>query len=514
VTAASVAFDNQDLAGKGPLPAFVAAWAPTLIRFLLLLVAGLIVFGMQRWNPLAGRFKSAIAAAPVRWRWFFIHAGAVGLLAPAASTLYWGSATSSVFTALAFACAVLAAVAAAAAVLWAVPASLLALAARTLGAGWLLASAVALAATFGGALAQTLWRPSASLTFRIVQILLQPFLPTVASDPSRLVIGSESFAVEIAAECSGYEGVALALAFSASWLWFFRHEYRFPAALLLVPAAAAAMWILNSFRIVALILIGHSGFPGVAMGGFHSQAGWIAFIVVAIGLCLISRRIALFAVSPETGAQASHAGSHPVAAYLMPFLAILGASMVSKTVSGTFEWLYPLRFIGAAIALWIYRREYASVSWRAGWHSAVAGIAVFAMWIGFDRSGSMAMSPELAAMPAVSRAIWITVRVLGAVITVPVAEELAFRGFLMRRLTAENFEAVSWRAFGWMPFLVSSAAFGALHGGRWMEGTFAGMAYAYVMIRSGRLGDAVAAHAVTNALLAALVLMGGKWQFW
>ena len=32
-------------------------------------------------------------------------------------------------------------------------------------------------------------------------------------------------------------------------------------------------------------------------------------------------------------------------AYLIPFLAILAASFVSKAAAGYFEWLYPLRFV-------------------------------------------------------------------------------------------------------------------------------------------------------------------------
>jgi len=81
----------------------------------------------------------------------------------------------------------------------------------------------------------------------------------------------------------------------------------------------------------------------------------------------------------------------------------------------------------------------------------------------------------------------------GAVITVPLAEEMAFRGFLLRRLASSDFEAVSWRRFSWLPFLISSAAFGLLHGERWLAGTVAGMIYALVMIRRGRIGEAVAA---------------------
>jgi hypothetical protein len=33
-------------------------------------------------------------------------------------------------------------------------------------------------------------------------------------------------------------------------------------------------------------------------------------------------------------------------------------------------------------------------------------------------------------------------------------------------------------------------------------------------MRTGRFGEAVAAHATSNALLAAYILLGSQWQLW
>ena len=67
--------------------------------------------------------------------------------------------------------------------------------------------------------------------------------------------------------------------------------------------------------------------------------------------------------------------------------------------------------------------------------------------------------------------------------------------------------------FSWVAFLVSSVLFGLLHG-RWLAGVLAGMLYALAFYRRRSLGDAVAAHAVTNALIAAYVLSTGAWSMW
>jgi len=109
--------------------------------------------------------------------------------------------------------------------------------------------------------------------------------------------------------------------------------------------------------------------------------------------------------------------------------------------------------------------------------------------------------------------------VLAATTTVPVAEELAYRGFLLRRLSissggAADFEAIDFRRVTYFAIAISSILFGLMHGQRWFAGTLAGVVYAMVARRRQSIGNAVAAHATTNALIAVYVLAGGNWQLW
>ena len=67
--------------------------------------------------------------------------------------------------------------------------------------------------------------------------------------------------------------------------------------------------------------------------------------------------------------------------------------------------------------------------------------------------------------------------------------------------------------FTWPSFLVSSVLFGALHG-RWLAGTIAGRFYAWALYRRSRVDDAILARVITNALLAADVLILGHWELW
>ncbi len=122
--------------------------------------------------------------------------------------------------------------------------------------------------------------------------------------------------------------------------------------------------------------------------------------------------------------------------------------------------------------------------------------------------------PHSRRSPVFARTVWVVFRALAAVLTVPVVEELAFRGFLIRRLMANDFESLDPRSFTWFAVLASSLIFGLLHGDRWVAGSLAGLIYAGVMLRRGSIGDAVVAHATTNALIAFSVLAGGKWNLW
>lgn len=59
----------------------------------------------------------------------------------------------------------------------------------------------------------------------------------------------------------------------------------------------------------------------------------------------------------------------------------------------------------------------------------------------------------------------------------------------------------------------ASLLFGLLHE-RWLAGTLAGMAYCLAQYYRGRIGDAILAHATTNAAIAAYVLSTGSWSLW
>jgi exosortase E/protease (VPEID-CTERM system) len=365
-----------------------------------------------------------------------------------------------------------------------------------------------------GLLLQRCWLPLAEGTLWTVHALLGLAYSDLLCQPDELVIGTSTFAVQIAPECSGYEGMGLLSVFVAAYLWLFHRDLRFPQALLLWPAGVAVLWLANAVRIAALIAIGTGGWPDVALGGFHSQAGWLAFNAIALGLAVVARRLRFFAKAPlRSGATAE---VHPTTAYLAPFLAILAATMLTGAFTAGFDVLYPLRVAAAGVVLWYCRRVYAELRWSWSWQPFALGIGVFVLWIALIPSAigePSVLRDGLAHLSPAWTAIWLIFRIAGATVTVPLAEELAFRGYLLRRLQSSDWRDLSPRAFTWISLLISSILFGVMHGA-WLAGTLAGLAYAFAVLRRGQLMDAVLAHAVTNALLAAYVLATGAWALW
>jgi exosortase E/protease (VPEID-CTERM system) len=284
-------------------------------------------------------------------------------------------------------------------------------------------------------------------------------------------------------------------------------------------------WLLNIARLCALILIESAGGSEVASVGFHAQAGWIAFILIALAFSMATLKIPWLRKASSAASRTAddtpsdERGESPaIRAYLVPFLAILAASFVSKAASGYFEWLYPLRFVAAAIALWYFWPELKKLNWRFGWAAPFAGVAVFLVWIAptlwSHHFAASRLGSSLASLSPTARWTWIAFRVAAAVVTVPLAEELAFRGYLARRFLSRDFGSIPFTGLTALSIVLSSVAFGLMHGQQWLVGILAGLAYALVLRWRGRIGDAVVAHAVSNLLLAVWVLGFGDWAQW
>ena len=400
------------------------------------------------------------------------------------------------------------------------------------GAAWIYAAITTAAVIAAKQAMQAKWDLAGSAIGHALQTgaysgaaaLLRLFYPGVLAVPSERLLGTAKFQIIIAGSCSGVEGLCLMLGLTVGWLIFERNTLRLGRAVWLVPLSLLAIWLLNLVRLVALIAIGDAGHEDIAIHGFHSQAGWIFFNVVAIAFLLAASHLPWLRKDAVSATRAPAAIERNVAVvYLLPFVAALAASMIGRAASSGFDWMYPLRLAAVAAVLWWFRAEYRKagplgIDWRFGWVGISAGVAVFAMWFGLARWQHLGVTSELgsalAGLARWQRIGWISARTLAAIVTVPIAEELAFRGYIARRLMAEDVEAVSFRNLSVWAMLGSSLLFGVMHGKMWIAGVIAGLVFALVAKLRGRLGEAVAAHAVANLLIAVWVLTTGDFGMW
>ncbi|MBK8010269.1 MAG: exosortase E/protease, VPEID-CTERM system [Deltaproteobacteria bacterium] len=398
----------------------------------------------------------------------------------------------------------------------------------------LLAMGLACGAQLAGSASAALWTPLSSATLEGSARVLVMLVPEVVLDPESSVLGTDRFLVEVAPECSGIEGIGLILVFLGVYLWFFRRQLRFPAVLILIPLAVVFIWVANLLRIALLVAVGHWLSPAIAVGGFHSKAGWLFFCVVALSMVGLSRRSGLFArtrpsapatTPPATAAQfasgqQTSAPANPTATYVVPLLALTGGSMLTGLFAGDIDFGYPVRIVFATLAIaWFWRHLKTDLRGFGSWTSVAVGLFVFALWMvlepqDVDRAEkSAAFRDALGSLDPMARGAFLGLRILGSTLIVPIVEELAFRGYLQRRLLDRDFVHVPFDRFGWVSFLGSSVAFGLLHQ-RWVAGILAGMLFSWAQYRRGRLQDAVTAHVVANLLIAGVAVIGGDYALW
>ena len=211
-------------------------------------------------------------------------------------------------------------------------------------------------------------------------------------------------------------------------------------------------------------------------------------------------------------------------AVFMVLLAMRGA--LSDAAGGLVadpRWLYALGAGATALVLALYWREYGELA-RPNWPTAgeallgiATGAVVFALWIRLDAPWMQIGSPAAPFVPVDAQGRLdgplIAVRWAGAALVVPVMEELFWRSFLMRWIQAPTFEAVDPHRVGLRAIVLSTFVFVLVHM-LWLGATVAGLAYAWLYRRTGKLWVAIIAHAVTNGALGIWVVATGNWAFW
>ncbi|MDX1475737.1 MAG: CAAX prenyl protease-related protein, partial [Reinekea sp.] len=117
-----------------------------------------------------------------------------------------------------------------------------------------------------------------------------------------------------------------------------------------------------------------------------------------------------------------------------------------------FPWLYPVKTVSVAIALWWYRDRYDELKPTTSWLAILVGIIAIVIWIGIDPyyPGQKEITTGNPPTPFDPKSLgegaqwWVFMifRVVGHVAVVPVMEELFWRSFLIRWIVNKNFKQV------------------------------------------------------------------------
>jgi uncharacterized protein len=209
------------------------------------------------------------------------------------------------------------------------------------------------------------------------------------------------------------------------------------------------------------------------------------------------------------------------------FIALLVLeSSVKSLLPNLFEqfryFFYPARVLitsAVLIWLWVFLKNQAPT--LKGMSGATVGLATFAgaavivFWIfvgpwfrvGTPTGNNPIPQDETLAM------IWLAFRFVGAVVLVPVIEELFWRSYISRRIDEVDVDKLLPQNIAWKSIVVSSIAFGLAHS-EVLAGIASGIVFCWLYKRRGDLREAVLAHAVANALLFAYVVKFSAFEFW
>ncbi len=210
----------------------------------------------------------------------------------------------------------------------------------------------------------------------------------------------------------------------------------------------------------------------------------------------------------------------PVLRYILPFFTfIFLGQLQTAALPGSIFWIYGLKILltGAAL-LYCFHGHWNEIEGKFDLKAVGLGILVFILWIlpetffpgqrevSFDPTGLNSKGLRIAA---------IAIRMIGAVLIVPLVEEIFFRGFLMRYLIRQNFLEIPPGAYTAVSFWGTSICFGILHTPwQWGVAIVTGILYGGYLVKTGNLKGCILAHAITNLALGIYVITTGQWKFW
>ena len=223
------------------------------------------------------------------------------------------------------------------------------------------------------------------------------------------------------------------------------------------------------------------------------------------------------------------------APYIVPFvLYLLGTSFIARFGD---EW-YPLAYssvvvvVGIATVYLLRGKKLFQPHWKVGW-GLLFGLVGIALWIAFshlqlERQAAALLPSFLSFLKPGERvsynpfealgygvAGWgfISIRLVGIAVLVPIAEELFWRGFLLRWIIDPEWERVSLGEYTWQSCALVTLMFTLAHP-EWLAAATYCLLINALLYWKKDLWLCIVAHATSNLALALYVLATGTWWLW
>ena len=212
----------------------------------------------------------------------------------------------------------------------------------------------------------------------------------------------------------------------------------------------------------------------------------------------------------------------PAFPFVAPFALFMGLLYLRQSFPQHSWWLYGVCSLAVfALLLWLrprYRvQDPAPPRLR---DSVLLGLGAIVLWIALDpwmpRSGErdntfpFAAAFELGLLPGL---LSIAFRMFGAVLVVPIIEELFWRGFLMRTIIKPEFEEVPLGTFQPLSFYITTVAFAMVHV-EFGSATLFALIAGWWFCKTKSLRAVITLHAAANLGLAIYVLLTKNWFLW
>jgi len=208
--------------------------------------------------------------------------------------------------------------------------------------------------------------------------------------------------------------------------------------------------------------------------------------------------------------------------FVAPFALFMGLLYLRQNFPQQGWWLYGVcSLVVLGLLLWLrprYRGQDSACPRIL--QSALLGLGAIVLWIALDpwmprtaardNSFPFATAFELGFVPGI---LSIVFRIFGAVLVVPIVEELFWRGFLMRTIIKPEFEEVPLGTFQPLSFYITTVAFALVHV-EFGSATLFALIAGWWFCRTKSIRAVIILHAAANLGLAVYVLLTRNWFLW